>query len=130
MGGGGADFDLVAVAQLGIDRNMAAIDIGTSGRVTDIGVDRIGEVERCGTARQSNEAALGRKAVDLILEEFEFGVLEEFFWIVALEQGFHQFLEPHIGPGILFGYDCLLRHVLEARSIASIDACDSTITPR
>ena len=40
------DNDLVAVAQVRIDRNMAAVDIGGDRLVTDVGMNRIREVQR------------------------------------------------------------------------------------
>ena len=69
---------LVAVAQLGRQRHLAAVDQHADAGVADVGVDRIGEVDRRRAARQSDDAALRREAEHLIVEQLEFGVLQKF----------------------------------------------------
>ena len=96
MGGGGQDFDLVAIGKLTGERHVPAVHDGADRSVADIGMDGIGEIDRRGTARQRDEAALRGEAEDLILEQFELGVLEELLGRVAFEQRFDQAAEPGI----------------------------------
>ena len=76
---GARDQHLVAVAQRRDQRRDAAVDLGADGRIADVGVDGIGEVDRGRAARQRDQAPLGREAEHLVLEQFELGVLEELF---------------------------------------------------
>jgi len=46
--------------------------------VADVGVDRIGEVERGRVARQRENVALGREQVDLVRKQVDLDVFEEF----------------------------------------------------
>ena len=50
-----------------------------------------------GAARQRDQAALGREAEHLVLEQLELGVLEELLGIVAVEQHVDQMPQPEIG---------------------------------
>ena len=85
---GGDDLDAVAVAQLGAQRHQLAVDLGRDAAVADVGVHRVGEVDRGRAARQRQDLALGREDVDLVGEEVDLDVLEELrasrptaFWI-------------------------------------------------
>ena len=81
---GADDLDLVAVLQLGQQRHDAAVDLAADAGVADVGVDRIGEIDRRRAARQRDQPALRREAEDLVLEQLELGVLEELLGRVAL----------------------------------------------
>ena len=52
------DLDLVAVLQFGHQRHDAAVDLGADAGVADIGVDRVGEIDRRRAARQRDQPAL------------------------------------------------------------------------
>ncbi len=86
-------------------RHVAPVDDGADGRVADVGVHGIGEIDRRRPARQRDQATLGREAEDLILEQLELGVLEELFRVVAFEQRFDQAAQPHIGAAVLVELD-------------------------
>ena len=98
---GADDLDLVAVLQLGQQRRHAAVDLAAHRRVADIGVHRIGEVDGRRAAGQGDEAALGREAEDLVVEELELRVLEELLRIVALGQKVDGAPQPLIGAAFL-----------------------------
>ena len=87
--------------QLGHQRHVAAVDLGADAGVADIGVDRIGEVDRRRAARQGDQHALGREAEDLVLEQLELGVLEEILRAVALGQLLDGAAQPGVGVGLL-----------------------------
>ncbi len=72
------DLDLVPVVQLRHQRRDLAVDLAADRHVADIGMHRIGEVDRRRAWRGSaNELALRREAEHLIVEQFELGVLEK-----------------------------------------------------
>ena len=97
---GADDLDLVAVLQFGQERRHAAVDLAADRRVADIGVDRIGEVDRRRAARQRDQPALRREAEDLVVEQLELRVLEELFRIVALGEKVDGAPQPLIGAAL------------------------------
>ena len=80
------DDDLVAIAQMRIDRNVTAVDVGRDRFVADVRMHRIGEIERRRPAWQRDEPTLRREAKDLVVEEFELRVFEKFFRVRRFEQ--------------------------------------------
>ena len=108
--GVGDDLDLVAVLQLGHQRPLDAVDARPRAVVADIGMHRIGKVDADRLARQGDQAALGREAIDLVGEQLELGVLEEFFRIGAVGERLHRIAQPGIGPAL----------VLEARKLGAV----------
>ena len=56
-----------------------------NGFIANVGVDSVSKIERRCTARQGNQAALGRKAENLILKKLELGVLKKLFRIFSFE---------------------------------------------
>src|SRR5690606_16246903 len=95
------NLHLVAVVQPGDERHDAAVDLGADGRVADIGVDGIGEIDRRRTARQRDQLALRGETEDLVLEQFELGMLQELLRIVAFRKRLDRASEPRIGAGLL-----------------------------
>ena len=83
------------------ERRHAAVDLAADRRVADIGMHRIGEVDRRRAARQRDEPALRREAEDLVVEQFELGVLEELLRIVALGQKVDGAPKPLIGAALV-----------------------------
>ena len=77
------DLDFVAGAQLGHQRQDGAVDLGADGGVANVGMQRIGEIDRRGAARQGNQPAARGKAEDLVLEQFELGIFEEILGRIA-----------------------------------------------
>ncbi len=87
--------------QARVDRHVAAVDVGADRSVADVGVNRVGEIERRRAPRQRDEAALGREAEHLVLEQLELGVLEKLLRIGAFEKRLHQAPQPHVGAAFL-----------------------------
>ena len=58
-------------------------------------------LDRRRAARQRDQLALGREAEDLVLEEFELGVLEELLRAVALCQQVDRAAQPLIGAAFI-----------------------------
>jgi hypothetical protein len=65
---GSLDLHLIAVAQRCRQRHVAAVHVGAHCRIADIGMHGVGEIQRRGTMRQGDQAALGAEAEHLILE--------------------------------------------------------------
>ena len=93
----GEDIDLVAVVELGHQRRDLAVDLAADRVVADVGVHRIGEIDRRRLARQRDQLALGREAEHLVVEQFELGVFEEFLRIGAFGQQLDGAAQPGIG---------------------------------
>ena len=68
--------------------------------VADVGMDGIGEIDRRRPARQRDQPALRREAENLVLEELELGVLEEFFRRVAMGDLLDRLPQPGIGAAL------------------------------
>ena len=83
---GARDQHLVAVVQLRDQRRDAAVDLRPDRRIADVGMDRIGEIDRGCAARERNEPPLGGEAEHLVVKQLELGVLEELFRIVARQR--------------------------------------------
>src|SRR5215475_1895435 len=90
-------FHLIAIPELRGQRQVPAVDDGTGTGIADVGVHRVGKVDRRGATRQRNQPPFGREAEHLILEQLELGVFEKLLRVVALEQGIDQPAQPHIG---------------------------------
>ena len=65
----GEDIDLVAIDDFRAERRDLAVDLAAHRGVADVGVHRIGEVDRRRLARQCDQLALGREAEHLIVEQ-------------------------------------------------------------
>ena len=88
------------LCELGQERRDAAVDLGSRRGVADVGVDRIGEVDRRRAARQRDQPALRREAEDLVVEQLELGVLEELLRVVALGEEVDGAPQPLIGAAL------------------------------
>ena len=63
---GGQDLDNFAVLELIAEGHDAIVDFGPDATMTDLGVNRIREVDGCGVAWKCDDLQLGRKAIDLV----------------------------------------------------------------
>ena len=88
------DLDDVAVAQLGAERDDAAVDLRADGRVADLGVDRIGEVDGAGILGQDDDLALGGEGVDLFRVQVDFERRHELVGVGHLLLPFHELAHP------------------------------------
>src|SRR3954470_683535 len=94
------DVDLVAVLQPGPELDHAAVDLGAHATVADLGVDRVGEVDRRGAARKCYQVALGGEAEHLVLEHLHFGVLEEVLGTAGVLQDVQELPDPAVLPAL------------------------------
>src|SRR6266516_2616044 len=62
------DLDLVAIGELGDQRRDLAVDLAADRGVADVGMDRVGEIDRRRLARQRDQLALRREAEHLVVE--------------------------------------------------------------
>ena len=77
-------LDHVAIGQRVAQRAKLTVDLDADGGVADVGMDRIGEVERHGAARQADQPALGREDEHLVDEHFQLGVLDQVLGVAAV----------------------------------------------
>src|SRR3546814_12118019 len=64
--------------------------------MADVGVYRIGEIDRRRAGRQREEVALRREAEDLVGKHLEPGMLEEFFRARRVLEDFQELPEPAV----------------------------------
>src|SRR6202042_1034204 len=80
---GARNQHLVAVVQFRDERRDTAVDLRADRGIADVGMDRVGEVDRRCATRQRDQPPLRSEAEHLVVKQLELGVLEEFFRIVA-----------------------------------------------
>ena len=90
----GHDLDLVAVLQHVLQRHQPAVDLRPDAAVAHLAVHGIGEIDRRRAARQLDQLALRREAENLILVQFQLGVLQEIVAVRRVLQDFEQVLHP------------------------------------
>ncbi len=74
----GDDFHRLARHQLGAQRHQLLVHPRGHRHVADVGMHGIGEIERGGVARQGQDLALRGEQVDLVREQVDLDVVEEF----------------------------------------------------
>ncbi len=92
-GGLGAAHHLhhVAVGERGAQRAQLAVDLhARRSRVADVGVHRVGEIERHRPARQADQPAFRREDEHLVEEHLELGVLDQVLGVAAVLEHLHQ----------------------------------------
>src|SRR5579864_704023 len=87
-------LDPIAALQLVMKRNDAAVHLRADGAVADVGVHRIGEVDRRGARGQRLDLALGREDEHLFVEEIGAERLDELARIGLFLVHVHQLLHP------------------------------------
>ena len=88
------DLADVAIAQLAAQRHQASVHPGADTSVADLGVNRVGQVDRCGVLRQCDDVTLGSEDVDLGGVELETQRFEELPRIVGLPLPLVDLLHP------------------------------------
>ena len=101
--GAAHDLDHVAVLQLGPHRLQLAVDLDPHRRVADLGMDRIGEVQRHAAARQGDQRTLGREHEHLLEIHLQLGVLDPVLAALAVLDDLHQMPQvlQRIAPAVL-----------------------------
>src|SRR5262245_18861928 len=84
------DFDYIAVLNHRTQRHHATVDPCPGAGVTHFRVDHVCEVNRCGTTRQLDYLAHGRKGIDIFRIKIEFECIDEFAGVLDLLRPFHQ----------------------------------------
>ena len=83
----------ISIAQLRAQRAFTAIDLGRDGGVSQLGMNRVGKVQRGRAGRQGDQITLGGKAINLVGEHLELGVLEKLVRVPALVENFHEWTQ-------------------------------------
>ena len=93
---GPRDQDLadVAVGELAVEGHQPPVDAGPDAAVADLGVDRVGEIDRRRALRQRDHVALRGEDVDLGGIQFETQRVEEFAGILGLTLPLVQLVHP------------------------------------
>ena len=91
---GGEDLHDLAVLELVVQRDHAAVDLGAQAAVTDLGVHAIGEVDGCRAGRQVVHVAARREHEHLVLEEVDTHGVDEGFSVDDLLLPLHQQAQP------------------------------------
>src|SRR3954454_22360470 len=96
----GDDLDLIAVRQLGAQRQQPAVDLRTDAGVADLRMHRVGKIHRRRAARQRDQIAFRGEGEDLVLEHLELGVLEEFLRPGSVVEDLQQLAQPAVLPAL------------------------------
>ena len=88
------DLDDVAVLQLVAERHDLAVDARARTVLADLGVNRVGEVDRRRAAREDAHVALRREHVDLVGEEVDLHALEELDRVLDVLLELDQLAQP------------------------------------
>ncbi len=91
---GGEHLDDVAVVERGLQRHQPAVDPGADGAVADLGVDRVGEVDRRRAGRQRDHVAARGEDVDLGGVDLEAQRLQELPRVLGLLLPVEQLAHP------------------------------------
>ena len=100
LSGLGHDLDDVARLQDRLERGRLAVDPDPGAVEPDLGVDAEGEIEGRGARRQGDDLPLGREDVDLLRDEVDLEVLEEFLGVFLLLEELDHFPQP-LQPPVL-----------------------------
>ena len=76
------------------ERDDAAVDLRSHARVSDVGVDGVGEVDRSRVARQHDHLAARREAVDLLRIQLHLERGHEFPGVPHLPLPLHELAQP------------------------------------
>src|ERR1051326_8018714 len=94
VAGLGQDLDDVTTMQAVAQRDHAAVDLRSNTAVTDFGVNRIGEIDRCGFAREHNDLSFGSEGVNLFRVEIDLKSREKFTWVGDISLPFDYLPQP------------------------------------
>ena len=81
-------------------RCQAAVDAAGNAGIADVGVHRVGEVDRRGAFRQLHDAALGREHVDLVREQVDLHALDKFQRVAGALLHFQHAFDPLPRAGV------------------------------
>ena len=101
---GAQDLDGVAGLQLVIEWHDLAVDFCADALVTDLGVDAVSKVKRCGAGWQLVNFAGWREHKDGVAEELELDVVEEFLAVDGVLLQLFELLQPVELVGVLWRF--------------------------
>src|SRR5262249_11833011 len=90
------DLNLVAVAQLGAQRNHPAVYFRSNAPVADLRVNRIGEINGRCAAWKRDQIAFRGKGEDLILEHLELGMLKKLLRPGSMVEDVQELAQPTV----------------------------------
>ena len=94
---------MVAVLELGAQRQELVVDARGDAVVADVGVHGVREVDGRGAARQRHDLALRREHVDLVGKEVALDVLEKFLRVARFRLDLEQALQPAVRLALRLG---------------------------
>ncbi|MNX50122.1 hypothetical protein D3C86_807400 [compost metagenome] len=97
---GADDLDCGAALQWFGQRCETAVDPAGYAAVADIGVHRVGKVDRRGAFRQLHDPAFWREHVDLVREQVDLHAFDEFQRVAGALLHFQHALDPLAGAGV------------------------------
>src|SRR5262245_3379468 len=89
------DLDDVALPQRVAERDELGVHLRADAVLADLGVHRVGEVERRRALREGLDVALGREHVDLVREEVDPDGVHEFPRVLRVLLRLDQLTQPH-----------------------------------
>jgi len=79
---------------------MPAVDLGADRGIAHIGMNRIGEVNRRGAARQGDQTAIRRETEHLVMKELELCMFQEFLGRGTLRKESDRAAQPLVGAAL------------------------------
>ncbi len=96
----GDDLHRLPRHQLGAQWHQFLVHARGHRHVADIGMHGVGEIERCGIARQGQDLALRREQIDLVREQVDLDVVEELQRRTGSALRVDQFDDPGVGAAL------------------------------
>ena len=110
------DLDLIAVRQLGRERDQFMVDPRRHAAMADVGMHGVGEVDDRRAARQRQNLPFGREDIDLVGKQIDLDVLEKLGRILRRALQFEQRLQPFVHLDLQVGAALLAVLVQPVRS--------------
>ena len=92
--GDGQNFDRIAAGQLMLQRNDFSVDLRADTMVADLGVNRIGKIDRGGSFRHFFDHSFGREHIDHVVKQIEFHRIHELPVVRQILVPFDELAQP------------------------------------
>ena len=96
------DVDDIPAAQFGAQCDRLTVDLGGHAVITDIGVNRVGEIDWRGTAWQGQDLRLRREHIHRVGEQINLDVFEKLAGVAGFVLDVDQRLQPHRAQALCF----------------------------
>ncbi len=100
---GSQNLDPVTVFQRRRKRHEFAVDLGADTMIADVGVHVVGKIDGGGATRQRDDAAFRGEDIDLVGEQVDLDVFQEFGRVAAVGLDVEQALHPLMRFPLYFG---------------------------